>query len=139
MLCPNLTIYLYCSSASDKMSEKEAEDLMAWMRNGLGIRVANIKVKKNEVEYIYQTTSLALTCCSFLQCSCHPHTQSGFKVVTFHLPHHLTVLRHRSWLLGLNTALWEEVTCSLIHRSTGCSQMAAIKEESERWRGENKW
>ncbi|XP_072273706.1 heat shock protein 75 kDa, mitochondrial [Pyxicephalus adspersus] len=32
------------STASDKLSEKEAEDLMAWMRNGLGTRVANIKV-----------------------------------------------------------------------------------------------
>ncbi|XP_068100294.1 heat shock protein 75 kDa, mitochondrial [Hyperolius riggenbachi] len=29
---------------SDKLSEKEAEDLMAWMRNGLGTQVANIKV-----------------------------------------------------------------------------------------------
>lgn len=32
------------TAASDKLSEKETEDLMAWMRNGLGIRVANIKV-----------------------------------------------------------------------------------------------
>ncbi|KAM5152248.1 heat shock protein 75 kDa, mitochondrial [Mantella aurantiaca] len=31
-------------AASDKLPEKEAEDLMAWMRNGLGTRVANIKV-----------------------------------------------------------------------------------------------
>ncbi|XP_073504361.1 heat shock protein 75 kDa, mitochondrial [Phyllobates terribilis] len=31
-------------AASDKLSEKESEDLMAWMRNGLGTRVSNIKV-----------------------------------------------------------------------------------------------
>ncbi|KAM3916303.1 heat shock protein 75 kDa, mitochondrial [Leptodactylus fuscus] len=30
--------------ASDKLTEKESEDLMAWMRNGLGTRVTNIKV-----------------------------------------------------------------------------------------------
>ncbi|XP_069838216.1 heat shock protein 75 kDa, mitochondrial [Dendropsophus ebraccatus] len=30
--------------ASDRLSEKESEDLMAWMRNGLGTRVTNIKV-----------------------------------------------------------------------------------------------
>ncbi|XP_069590577.1 heat shock protein 75 kDa, mitochondrial [Ranitomeya imitator] len=31
-------------AASDKLGEKESEDLMAWMRNGLGTRVTNIKV-----------------------------------------------------------------------------------------------
>ncbi|XP_040297739.1 heat shock protein 75 kDa, mitochondrial [Bufo bufo] len=30
--------------ASDRLAEKESEDLMAWMRNGLGTRVTNIKV-----------------------------------------------------------------------------------------------
>ncbi|KAG8433238.1 hypothetical protein GDO86_017498 [Hymenochirus boettgeri] len=30
--------------ASDRLSENEAEDLMAWMRNGLGTRVTNVKV-----------------------------------------------------------------------------------------------
>ncbi|KAM4024576.1 LOW QUALITY PROTEIN: heat shock protein 75 kDa, mitochondrial [Anomaloglossus baeobatrachus] len=31
-------------AASEKLSETESEDLMAWMRNGLGTRVTNIKV-----------------------------------------------------------------------------------------------
>ncbi|KAE8579116.1 hypothetical protein XENTR_v10023913 [Xenopus tropicalis] len=30
--------------ASERLSEKEAEDLMAWMRNGLGTRITNVKV-----------------------------------------------------------------------------------------------
>ncbi|KAG8557610.1 hypothetical protein GDO81_016677 [Engystomops pustulosus] len=30
--------------AADRLAEKESEDLMAWMRNGLGTRVSNIKV-----------------------------------------------------------------------------------------------
>ncbi|KAG3259098.1 heat shock protein 75 kDa, mitochondrial [Ictidomys tridecemlineatus] len=32
------------SPASDRLSEKETEELMAWMRNALGSRVANVKV-----------------------------------------------------------------------------------------------
>ncbi|XP_038618711.1 heat shock protein 75 kDa, mitochondrial [Tachyglossus aculeatus] len=32
------------STATERLSEKEAEDLMAWMRNALGSRVTNIKV-----------------------------------------------------------------------------------------------
>uniref|UniRef100_A0A667IJH3 Heat shock protein 75 kDa, mitochondrial n=1 Tax=Lynx canadensis TaxID=61383 RepID=A0A667IJH3_LYNCA len=32
------------SPASDRLSEKETEDLMAWMRNALGSRVTNVKV-----------------------------------------------------------------------------------------------
>lgn len=31
--------------AGDRLSEKETEDLMAWMRNALGSRVTNVKVR----------------------------------------------------------------------------------------------
>lgn len=31
--------------ADDRLSEKETEDLMAWMRNALGSRVTNVKVR----------------------------------------------------------------------------------------------
>lgn len=33
------------SPAGDRLSEKEVEDLMAWMRNALGTRVTNVKVR----------------------------------------------------------------------------------------------
>ena len=36
----------FCSPvAGDHLSEKETEDLMAWMRNALGSRVTNVKVR----------------------------------------------------------------------------------------------
>lgn len=36
----------FCSPvAGDRLSEKETEDLMAWMRNALGSRVTNVKVR----------------------------------------------------------------------------------------------
>lgn len=33
--------------ADDRLSEKEVEDLMAWMRNVLGSRVTNVKVRSS--------------------------------------------------------------------------------------------
>lgn len=35
----------FSSQADDRLSEKETEDLMAWMRNALGSRVTNVKVR----------------------------------------------------------------------------------------------
>lgn len=41
---PELT--LACSSAAaERLSEEETEELMAWMRNVLGSRVTNVKVR----------------------------------------------------------------------------------------------
>ena len=34
--------------AGDRLSEKETEDLMAWMRNALGSRVTDVKVRLSD-------------------------------------------------------------------------------------------
>lgn len=42
-----LTAYC-CPVAGDRLSEQETEDLMAWMRNVLGSRVTNVKVRPGD-------------------------------------------------------------------------------------------
>lgn len=39
---------LHLPVAGDRLSEKETEDLMAWMRNALGSRVTDVKVRLSE-------------------------------------------------------------------------------------------
>lgn len=36
---------LIAFTAGERLSEKETEELMAWMRNALGSRVTNVKVR----------------------------------------------------------------------------------------------
>lgn len=38
------------AAASERLSQEEADDLMAWMRNALGTKVTNIKVKRKDIK-----------------------------------------------------------------------------------------
>ncbi|KAM5198674.1 heat shock protein 75 kDa, mitochondrial isoform 3-T3 [Hipposideros larvatus] len=49
------------SAADDRLSEKETEDLMAWMRNALGSRVTNVKVRPPWLQLPHPRSPVLLT------------------------------------------------------------------------------
>lgn len=44
-LCLWLSWFVSCSAASERLTQEQADDLLSWMKNVLGSRVANVKVR----------------------------------------------------------------------------------------------
>lgn len=45
VVTPGILTFCLSSAAAERLTQEQADDLMAWMKNALGPRVTNIKVK----------------------------------------------------------------------------------------------